>query len=77
LLHVKKISDAKCWFTTLNESWFVEGMSCEDEPPPEPVLNMLRHWRRPAPRPAGSMRQLAAQSATIKRPVAILVPPAP
>src|SRR5436190_6076763 len=47
LLHVKKISDAKCWFTTLNESWFAEGdVAREDEPPPEPMLNMLRHWAK-------------------------------
>lgn len=47
LLHVKKISNAKCWFTTLNESWFAEGdVVREDDPPTEPMLNMLRHWAK-------------------------------
>ncbi len=47
LLHVKKISDVECWFTTLNESWFAEGdVAREDDPPAEPALTALRHMAK-------------------------------
>lgn len=46
LLHVKKIAPhAQCWFTTLDQSWFDEGVPPpESDPPAEPALTMLRHW---------------------------------
>jgi len=45
LLHVKKISDAKCWFTTMNASWFRDGpVPPEDDPLADGALKMLRHW---------------------------------
>jgi glycerophosphoryl diester phosphodiesterase len=38
---------AECWFTTLAQSWFREGVPPpEDEPPAAPALQMLRHWAR-------------------------------
>jgi glycerophosphoryl diester phosphodiesterase len=46
LLHVMKIAPgARCWFTTLSQSWFEDGKPpAEDHPPAEPALMMLRHW---------------------------------
>lgn len=46
LLHAKKIEPRiACWFTTLAQSWFVEGTPpTEDDPPAAPALQMLRHW---------------------------------
>ncbi|HTO41262.1 MAG TPA: glycerophosphodiester phosphodiesterase family protein, partial [Rhizomicrobium sp.] len=46
LLHVKKIApQAQCWFTTLDQSWFGEGVPpAESDPPAEPALSVLRHW---------------------------------
>ncbi len=46
LLHVMKIAPgARCWFTTLAQSWFEEGTPpVEDHPPAEPALQMLRYW---------------------------------
>jgi glycerophosphoryl diester phosphodiesterase len=48
LLHVKKIEPAaRCWFTTLSQSWFEEGAPPkEDDPPPLPALQMLRYWAK-------------------------------
>ncbi len=48
LLHVKKIvPHAQCWFTTLDQSWFGEGVPpAESDPPAEPALSALRHWAR-------------------------------
>ena len=48
LLHVKKISpQTPCWFTTLAQSWFEDGVPPrEDDPPPEQALQMLRHVAR-------------------------------
>ena len=44
LLHAKKIApQIRCWFTTYAQSWFKPGMPPpEDEPPAEPVLQVLR-----------------------------------
>jgi glycerophosphoryl diester phosphodiesterase len=46
LLHAKAIEpNVACWFTTLPQSWFREGTPPkEDDPPSEPVLQMLRYW---------------------------------
>jgi glycerophosphoryl diester phosphodiesterase len=46
LLHVMKIAPgARCWFTTLAQSWFAQGTPpAEDHPPAEPALQMLRYW---------------------------------
>lgn len=46
LLHAKKIApDAQCWFTTLAQSWFRDGVTPpQDDPPSAPALQMLRHW---------------------------------
>ncbi|HTT82906.1 MAG TPA: glycerophosphodiester phosphodiesterase family protein [Rhizomicrobium sp.] len=34
-----------CWFSTRPQSWFGDGQPpVEDEPPPEPALQVLRHW---------------------------------
>ncbi|HEX2591517.1 MAG TPA: glycerophosphodiester phosphodiesterase family protein [Rhizomicrobium sp.] len=44
LLHVKKISNAKCWFTTMNLAWFRDGLVPEDDPVSEPMRKMLRNW---------------------------------
>ena len=48
LLHTKKIApEAVCWFTTLPQSWFRDGMPPpEDDPPAGPALQMLRYWAR-------------------------------
>jgi len=47
LLHVKKICDARCWFTTLNESWFRDGpVPPEDGPVSDAVLAALRHMAK-------------------------------
>jgi glycerophosphoryl diester phosphodiesterase len=48
LLHVLKIEPrARCWFTTLTQSWFAEGAPPpEDDPPALPALQMLRHWAK-------------------------------
>ncbi|HVU20755.1 MAG TPA: glycerophosphodiester phosphodiesterase family protein [Rhizomicrobium sp.] len=46
LIHAKKIApETPCWFTTLAQSWFREGVPPpEDDPPSEPALQMLRYW---------------------------------
>jgi glycerophosphoryl diester phosphodiesterase len=46
LLHAKAIEPrVACWFTTLAQSWFREGVPPpEDEPPSAPALQMLRYW---------------------------------
>lgn len=46
LLHAKKLQPKiACWFTTLPQSWFRDGTPpSEDDPPPAPQLQMLRHW---------------------------------
>ncbi len=46
LLHVKKIApQAECWFTTLAQSWFRDGVPPpEDDPPADAALQVLRHW---------------------------------
>lgn len=46
LIHVKRRApEAKCWFTTLPDSWFKPGTPPpEHEPPSEPALQMLRYW---------------------------------
>jgi glycerophosphoryl diester phosphodiesterase len=48
LLHAKKIApDARCWFSTLPQSWFRDGVPpLQDDPPAEPALQMLRTWAR-------------------------------
>jgi glycerophosphoryl diester phosphodiesterase len=48
LLHVKQIAPgSQCWFTTLAQSWFCDGVPPpEDEPPSEPALQMLRYWAK-------------------------------
>lgn len=38
---------AQCWFSTRPQSWFEEGSPpSSDDPPVEPVLQILRHWAR-------------------------------
>lgn len=46
LLHAKTLEPKiACWFTTLAQSWFADGVPPpEDEPPSPPALQMLRHW---------------------------------
>lgn len=48
LIHAKKLApQTECWFTTLAQSWFVDGpVPPEDDPPAEPALQMLRHWAK-------------------------------
>jgi glycerophosphoryl diester phosphodiesterase len=48
LIRVKQLEpEARCWFTTLPESWFKDGTPPpEHEPPAEPALRMLRYWAR-------------------------------
>jgi glycerophosphoryl diester phosphodiesterase len=48
LIHVKKLApEAKCWFTSLPESWFKPGTPPpEHDPPSEPALQLLRYWAR-------------------------------
>jgi glycerophosphoryl diester phosphodiesterase len=48
LLHAKKIAPtAQCWFSTLPQSWFRDGVPPpEDDPPAAPALQMLRTWAR-------------------------------
>jgi glycerophosphoryl diester phosphodiesterase len=45
-VHVKRIApEAKCWFSTMPESWFRDGTPPpEHEPPPDAALRMLRTW---------------------------------
>lgn len=46
LIHAKRREQKiGCWFTTLAQSWFRDGVPPpEDEPPAAPALAMLRHW---------------------------------
>ena len=46
LLHVKKLApQARCWFTTLPQSWFGgDPVPAEDDPPDAVSLAGLRHW---------------------------------
>lgn len=46
LLHAKKIApEIECWFTTLAQSWFAEGLPPpEDDPPNQASLEALRYW---------------------------------
>ena len=48
LLHVKQIAPAaQCWFSTLPQSWFRDGVPPpQDDPPVEPALQVLRTWAR-------------------------------
>jgi glycerophosphoryl diester phosphodiesterase len=48
LLHAKKIApEAQCWFSTLPQSWFRDGVPpLEDNPPAEQALRVLRTWAR-------------------------------
>lgn len=48
LIHVKRIaSAAKCWFTSLPDSWFKPGTPpLEHNPPSDQALRMLRYWAR-------------------------------
>lgn len=48
LLHAMEIEpDARCWFTTLAQSWFRDGPPPpEDDPPAQPALDMLRYLAR-------------------------------
>ncbi len=48
LLHAMKIEPkARCWFTTLAQSWFRDAAPPpEDDPPAEPALKMLRYLAR-------------------------------
>ena len=48
LLHVMKLEPgARCWFTTLSQSWFEEGTPpAEDHPPQTAALQMLRYWAK-------------------------------
>jgi len=48
LIRVKQIVPAaQCWFSTMPESWFRDGVPPpEHEPPVEPALQMLRFWAR-------------------------------
>jgi len=58
LVHAKTIEPAcTCWFSTRPQSWFGDGTPpVEDNPPPEPALQILRHWirNRTSPWAAGS-----------------------
>jgi glycerophosphoryl diester phosphodiesterase len=46
LLHAKTLAPGvQCWFTTLAQSWFRDGVPPkEDDPPAEAALMALRHW---------------------------------
>jgi glycerophosphoryl diester phosphodiesterase len=48
LLHaIRTEPNARCWFTTLAQSWFRDAPPPpEDDPPAQPVLDMLRHLAR-------------------------------
>lgn len=48
LLHAKRLEpEVECWFTTYAQSWFRDAPPpLEDNPPSEPVLQMLRRWAR-------------------------------
>lgn len=48
LLHAKKIAPGvECWFTTLDQTWFGEGVPPPDrDPPSAPALMALRHWAK-------------------------------
>jgi glycerophosphoryl diester phosphodiesterase len=48
LLRAKAIeASVACWFSTRPQSWFEDGEPPpDDNPPPAPALQMLRHWAR-------------------------------
>ncbi|MGH6888824.1 MAG: glycerophosphodiester phosphodiesterase family protein [Rhizomicrobium sp.] len=48
LHHAKALEPAaQCWFSTRPQSWSRDGVPPPtDDPPPAPVLDVLRHWAR-------------------------------
>jgi glycerophosphoryl diester phosphodiesterase len=50
LIRAKKVApNAKCWFTSLPDSWFRNGAPPpEHDPPPDAALQMLRYWAKEA-----------------------------
>jgi glycerophosphoryl diester phosphodiesterase len=56
LLHAMKIEPkARCWFTTLAQSWFRDAPPPpEDDPPAQPALHMLRYLARTGQSPWAS-----------------------
>ncbi|MBV8975940.1 MAG: glycerophosphodiester phosphodiesterase [Alphaproteobacteria bacterium] len=71
LLHVKQISpDARCWFTTLAQSWFREGAPAAiDDPPSEPALQVLRHWASTCTSPWAAGFDAANHGGSIRRAI--------
>ncbi|HUO98109.1 MAG TPA: glycerophosphodiester phosphodiesterase family protein [Rhizomicrobium sp.] len=48
LIHVKRMApQAQCWFSTMPASWFADDTPpAGHDPPPQPVLQVLRTWAR-------------------------------
>jgi len=69
LLHAKKIEPSViCWFTTLAQSWFRDGVPpTEDDPPAPQALQILRYWAQTGTSPwAGGFDAVRYEGSIVK-----------